>query len=124
MIPAQQYVGEKSTDTVTLHIWPGTGGELHWYEMMAPRCSTSAECATNAASTSRSAGRKTQLRFGPVSGSFPSQVKKWRVILRAAGRAVRPGLEGQLLPTTFVRELKFCAFELVNRTGEFEVSWR
>src|SRR4029453_4730163 len=32
MGPVQQYVGEKPSDIVELHLWPGSTGELCWYE--------------------------------------------------------------------------------------------
>jgi alpha-glucosidase len=97
MTEVQQFVGEKKSEKIFLHIWPGAGGELNWHEddgeTMTYESGNFHSRQINFSPDSKGGG----LRFGKIEGAFRSRVKTWRVILHrvnAAGKQLNPRICG------------------------------
>lgn len=113
----RQFVGEKVTSVVNLHIWPGARGELHWYED---------DGATMAYENGATLERKIifsgrRLTLGKTRGRFPSKVKTWRVILRDQQRAVTISVNGKRIASKYDQETRLMAFEFPNSTDEIKI---
>lgn len=122
-IPVQQFVGEESSSTVTLHLWPGAGGELGWYEDDGLTFAYQQGSTHERRITFQSRKRTRRLQFGEVSGTYPSAVKKWRLLLRQVIQPVRPKIGGERIQVQIHQELGFTSMEIDNRIEPFEVTW-
>lgn len=124
LVPVQQYVGERTLDTVNLHIWPGPSGHLDWYEDDG----LSFEYTRGAFHERRIslARRKTlsELTFGASAGDFRSQVKRWRLVLRNMPRPVRARVGRDNLSVAYDEEFGVCILEIPNAAEAFAVEWR
>jgi alpha-glucosidase len=121
MAAVQQYVGKQNPATINLHVWPGAPGQLRWYEddgsSLAHTRGESHE-RTIEFSTTR---RGHRLYFSAARGRFKSEVKLWRMILRAAERPLRASVNGRPLRGRFDRSLGLFACEFTNAPSAIEV---
>jgi alpha-glucosidase len=124
MIPVQQYVGERKWRVVNLHIWPNDESQLEWYEDddTALDCQADLVHERTISTTQRRGVR--ELTFSAARGQFPSEVKRWRVVLRAALRPHRAKSEKGNVSVRFNREFAVCVFDIPNRSEAFSVQWR
>jgi alpha-glucosidase len=124
MIPVQQYTSEKEPETVTLHIWPGSGTELNWYEDDG----VSLDCSAGAFHERRialgTARRSRVLRFATSVGNYGSRVKTWRIALRCAAGPVKVKVDRRVVASTYDPELALCSFSVSNAPSELEAVWR
>ncbi len=97
----QQFVGEKNVDTINLHLWPGGEGRLDWYEDdgQSQDYERGEYCERTIRSESSLDGSR--LNFAPTNGARRSDIKTWRIILRAAKQAHQWRLKGQPLAAYF-----------------------
>jgi alpha-glucosidase len=124
MISASQYVDQKRNAVVNLHIWPGGGGELSWYEDDGKSLDYLSGAFYQRPISIAVKKRISQLRFGAVEGKVQSDVKRWRVLLRSVSRPARVKAGSNVEEARFDRELGVCAFEIPNQPDAFEVQWR
>ena len=124
MTSVQQYMGEKTERVVNLHVWPGPRGGLHWYEDDGKSFQHEQGGSYERAIELSVRKRTTALHFGVVSGKFRTQVKRWRILLRSATRAVQPKVAEIEIPAVFDSELGCAAFELPNVPEELQIRWR
>ncbi len=122
--PVQQYVGQRPVDVINLHIWPGTRGELGWYEDDGLSLDYKAAAFSDRRIYHSIRNGTTRLQFDAPVGAFPSTVKTWRVILRAVARPIRPKLGKTPIQALFHSGQKICVFEVPNPSDRVEVSWR
>jgi hypothetical protein len=112
MAAVQQYVGRNESSVINLHIWPGAGGRMRWYEDDGESMDYSRGGSLERDITfipSRNGGL---LSFWPAKGSYPSAVRTWRIILRCAERAAKGSLDGKRIKGRFDRRSKILAFEI------------
>ncbi len=124
MSAVRQFTGGKPVDTINLHLWPGATGSLDWYEddgLTMDHLSGAFNERRIAASLAN--GRRT-LHFTPAQGARPSEIKTWRVILRAAPRRFRVTLNGQPVASHFDKTTGICAFEFPNAPAALDLSLR
>ena len=120
MIAVQQFVGEKKTDVVNLHCWPGEG-ELDWYEDDGKSLAFAAGEFSRRKIKSAWRENGGAFRIEAINGSFPSQVKKWRIILRGIARKISVQANGKTLPSHFDSATRICSFEVLNAPGVVEM---
>jgi alpha-glucosidase len=123
-VPVQQFLGEHKIDTVSLHVWPGSGTELNWYEDDGQTLEYLRGVRTERRISLRTAGRESRLRFGAQIGGFSSGVKRWRVVLWCAKRTARASVKGREVASQYDRSRGVCTFEFDNEDGAFDVTWR
>ena len=114
MVAVQQYVGEKETGVINLHLWLGQPGQLNWYEDDGASLAYTRGGAAERKITFTPKRHGGVLRFGPAKGAYASKVKVWRVILRGAPRAAKGVFNGQKINGRFDRRSKLLAFEIPN----------
>jgi len=124
MGPVQQYVGETEPRIIELHIWPGSRGELDWYEddgLTMTYESGNVHQKWVTLSSERRGGAI--LRFAASKGPYPSRVKRWRVIWRG-GRRPEGGGRRPVEPTSDLRpptsDLGVIALEFANSDEPME----
>jgi alpha-glucosidase len=124
LVPTQQFVGQKESDVVNLHLWPGRDGELHWYEDDGQSLDFEQGAFYERRITLTARKTTSILKFEPAKGTFRTKVRTWRIVLRSVVRPVRARINGQNFTPPFVPELALAGFELKNQSGAFEVEWR
>jgi alpha-glucosidase len=123
MVAVRQFVDETQPEIVNLHVWPGTDGALHWREDDGISFARDNGVFFDRQITHVRRRRVVQLAFSAPSGTRPSAVKFWRIILRNASRPARPRLAGRRLPVRYDAERRVCVFELANMPESFTVAW-
>ncbi|MEO6181965.1 MAG: TIM-barrel domain-containing protein, partial [Verrucomicrobiota bacterium] len=123
MIAVQQFVGEKKADLVNLHCWPGAG-ELDWYEDDGKSLAFAAGEFLSRKMKSAWSENGGALRIETITGSFPSQVEEWRIILRGVGRKFSVQANGKTLPSHFDSETQICSFKVLNASSVVEIQLR
>ncbi|MBN8249038.1 MAG: glycoside hydrolase family 31 protein, partial [Verrucomicrobia bacterium] len=112
--PRQHYVGERPTDTVLLHCWPGAAGELAWYEDDgSTNAYESGHCLRRTLS-STTRGRTFRLQFGAATGPFTSEVNTWKLILWNVARPSRFTVNGRRTEGAFGEEQGVFIADLAN----------
>jgi len=95
MTAVQQYLEKNASSTVNLHVWTGSEGRLRWYEddgrSLAHARGEIHERHIEFVPTERNC----TLHFSQASGSYPSAVKLWRIILRGAQKTNRVTVNGR-----------------------------
>ena len=124
LIPVQQYVGERKADTVNLHIWPGPGGRLDWYEDDGHSFDYSRGGFHERVIGLSRRKNASELTFSAVAGDFHSRVKRWRLILRNMARPVRARLGRRSIPAAYDEGFGVCILEVRNSAEAFAVEWR
>ena len=114
MADVQQFVGERPTDTIALHLWPGGRGELDWYEDdgLTQAYEQGESCRRRI--TSLSHRHKLTLHFSAESGSFPSDVKTWRLVIWNARKPAKLRVNGQPFGGSFDADHGVFTAELPN----------
>ena len=121
MMAVQQYVGQRKQSIINLHVWPGAFGQIEWYEDDgASLAYTRGETHQRRIAYSQRRRAHT-LRFSEARGSFPSEVKVWRVILRAMERPLRAAVNGRAVRGRFNARSRLFAFEFPNTADAVEV---
>ena len=121
MGPVQQYIGEKTLSTITLHIWAGASGKLQWHEDDG-RPLAFDELEYYRREIAFGSGRRGyQLTFSKSQGSLQSEVKTWRIILHGLRKSFRAAVEGRPAPTRFDPQRAQLTFGVQNIAGAFEV---
>ena len=123
MTAVQQFVGEKTADVVNLHCWPGAG-ELDWYEDDGISQAFAAGAFSRRQIKSRWSEKGGALRLGRVSGNRPSDVKKWRIILRGVARKYSVRANGKVVSGRFDAATQVGSFEVLNAPGVVEIQLR
>lgn len=123
IVPVQQYIGESKDSVVNLHVWPGTNGELHWYEDDGLSLAYEHGLFHERHITIGQKRGVSVLRFSAAQGSSSSEVKKWRILLRCVERPARVKMRDRRVPAGFDHSFAICAFEIENREEAFEVAW-
>ncbi len=123
MIEVQQFTGEKRSETVNLHVWPGGPGVLDWFEDDGHSLAFERGEFHERHILFRSRQRGGELRFGAAQGGFASKVKRWRVIVRAAQRDHRLTVNGRRRAGEWVPEAGIYAWEVANEPAEIVARW-
>jgi len=123
MLAVQQFVGEKMPDVVNLHCWPGAG-ELDWYEDDGQSLAFAAGEFSRRKIKSRWGEKGGTLRLGTTVGSFPSQAKNWRVVLRGIGGKFSVQADGKNLRSRFDPATQVGSFEVSNAPGIVDFQFR
>jgi hypothetical protein len=112
----RQHTGGPGDDTINLHLWPGGRGELDWYEDDG----VSMQHLADGFHRRRIHWNGRSLELGGSEGSLPSQVKRWRVILRNARSRVR--VSGVRARVRHDRRAALLSFEMRNIAGKRTVT--
>jgi alpha-glucosidase len=123
MAPLQQYAGQRPLDTINLHLWPGTPCVLPWYEDDGNSLAYEYGGFHERDLVCSSGLLRGSLQFRPASGKFPSAVKRWRVLLRAASHRYRIKINGGTVQGRFNPTTAVCAFEFPNTAAAIDVQW-
>lgn len=119
----QQFVGEKKTDTISLHCWPGGRGELDWYEDDGTTQGYEQGRFLRRRITSETNRRTLTLSFSPETGEFESEVKTWRLIIWGARKPAQLKVNGQSFGGTFDAERGVFLAELPNPPSAMTVQF-
>lgn len=121
MAQVRQFVGEKKIETINLHIWPGAGGLLNWYEDDGSSLAyTSGDFHERRISASLS-NPEGKIEFSAPTGNRISEIKTWRIILRASNRRIRAKLNKRILESRYDESSGICSIEFPNFNEPFEV---
>jgi alpha-glucosidase len=123
MIEVQQFTGARRCETVNLHVWPGGPGALNWFEDDGWSRAAERGGIHERRITFRSRARGGELHFMAGQGGFTSEVKTWRVIVRAAHRRFRVAVGAERRTGQFVPEAGIFVFEFPNQSGEILARW-
>jgi alpha-glucosidase len=123
LIAEQQFIKGPAASTVNLHIWPGSAGQLDWYEDDGVSLGyQNGEFHERQISVFRRQ-RSAYLRFGPPRGSQASGVRQWWIVLRSLGRRISPTMAGKRLPTHYYHDQGIGIFEVPNLPEAFDIRW-
>jgi alpha-glucosidase len=123
MARVQQFVGEHKIETINLHIWPGTGGILNWYEDDGSSLAyTSGDFHERRISASLSNPEGT-LEFSAPLGNRISETKTWRIILRNSTHKTRARLNNRAIESRYDKATGICSFEIPNFNEPFAVQF-
>jgi len=122
--PIQQYVGEKPSDTIELHIWPGATAELRWYEDDGESMAHEREVFCKRVVTQATTERGALLRLSEVQGRFASKVKTWRIVLHGIGKPCGVTVNGILVQTQGDLTRQRYSIDVPNQAGEIEIKWQ
>jgi alpha-glucosidase len=123
MIGVQQFVGEKTSREVELHLWPGGTGSLNWYEDDGQSMDYTRGIISERKITVTSEEEGNLLQFGETTGPFRSTTKTWRIVFRNAHRALRVVVDGREHTTNFDRSRQRAEMTLPNRRGPMNLKW-
>lgn len=124
MAALQQFVGQRPTETINLHLWPGTPCVLPWYEDDGASMAYEVGAAHEREIVSSAGLLRGTLRFSTARGNFPSEVKTWRIIVRGASHRFRVSVNGRSVRGRFDPQTALFAFEFPNTPKAIEVEWR
>lgn len=119
----QQFVGERKSDTVTLHCWPGGRGALDWYEDDGATQGYEHGRCLRRRITSVTRRRTLTLDFGPEAGEYESEVKTWRLIVWGARKPAQLRVNGQRFGGTLDEERGVFVAELPNPPSAMTVQF-
>ncbi|MDB6017184.1 MAG: alpha-glucosidase [Pedosphaera sp.] len=111
MSAVQQFVGEKPVDTINLHLWPGAAGALNCYEDDGASMGYTTGDFSQRKIEANFHPRGGTIKFSPVIGNRPGEVKTWRLILRDSSRKFRAQINGRPIATHFDRTTNICVLE-------------
>ena len=119
----RQFISNEPDAVVNLHLWPHGRSALTWQEEDGATLGYErGEILTRQIRFS-DRGTNRELLLGAVSGNFVSRVKSWRIVIRAAQRAYRVWVNGQLTEGTFDAALGVFLLELPNTPEPLRVEW-
>ena len=122
MGPVQQFVGEKRSETISLHCWPGAPGLLRWYEDDGRSLAYEAGCFSEREIRANLSETGGTLSFGPAQGEFASEVKRWQVVLHdVAHRRRKAAVNGRRLSETFNPHKSDFTYEFQNSPAGLEL---
>jgi alpha-glucosidase len=122
--PVQQFVGEKKDPVMNLHIWSGGESEFLWYEDDGISMSHLLQDFSERKIVVKRSGARHRIVFGETVGSYPSEVRTWRVILRQRGSKPAVKLNQETVAVKYDKATRVAVVEIPNRTERFEMSWR
>jgi alpha-glucosidase len=118
---AQQFDGEKPSDSIQLHVWPGANGELRWYEDDGVTQAYEDGVWHRRTIISATRKRTLSLSFGAATGPFASRIKTWRVAIWGVRRAGRLTLNGRSAAGGFSEDGRLFVVDIANHEGGFEL---
>jgi len=119
----RQFLTSVRDATVNLHIWPQGRSEFAWYEDDGESLGYERGEFSTRRISFKDRGTSRELTLGTVSGSFTSQVKTWRVVLRSAHRNYRVWVNGKREEGSFDSTLGILAFEVPNSPTALTLRW-
>lgn len=121
MDEARQFVGETPQEVVYLNVWPGTEGELRWYEDDGNTRACETGAILRRTITSRTRGRSLSLNFSSSEGAFASPTTTWRIIVWNASAKARVRIGGKPLKLPETDAENILVFDVENRPDAFTV---
>ena len=119
----RQFLTSVRDATVNLHIWPQGRSEFAWYEDDSESLGYERGEFSTRRISFKDWGTSRELTLGTVSGSFTSQVKTWRVVLRSAHRNYRVWVNGKREKGSFDSTVGILAFEVPNSPSALTLRW-
>jgi alpha-glucosidase len=113
--------GSEDRSVVTLACWPGTDGELAWYE--DDESTEAYQQGVFLRRTIRSARRRSRFRidFAPVEGTFASRVLSWHLRVHGCGFRARARFSGVTGTASVDSESGIFEIDMPNSSGEMSV---
>lgn len=123
IIEAAAHSGAQDLTAITLNVWPGLNDGFDWYEDDGEtQAFERGDWHRRRLRLSRKGSRLT-LELGAATGSRPSAVKVWRVVLHGIRGKARVMVDGQLADVLRVPEDQLIVLEIDNRSNEIRVSY-
>jgi hypothetical protein len=129
----QQFVGETTTSTLSLHVWPRAPGQSLWYEDdgWSHAFTRGAFLEWRLTFRHRRRGGELELRpchscpaAGPAAPEpFVSRVERWRIVIHALRRPYRVSMNGKLVSGCFDPGAQTFSFEWANTEGHIQARW-
>jgi alpha-glucosidase (family GH31 glycosyl hydrolase) len=104
--------GMQDLSTVTLNVWPGVNEGFDWYEDDGLTQSHESGCWHRRRMRLQRQSRRIGLEIGASSGTYPSKVRTWRVILHDVHRTARVTLNGMPVDVLRFPEHRLLAVEV------------
>ena len=122
LAPARNSTQEPPGETLTLHVWPGPEGSLHWYEDDGITRQHESGLYHQRRITLRRRGRTTQLHFGPAEGTFTSRIRNWRIVVWDTPPNARIRIDGTVRKSPSSPEAELLVIDLPNRDSAIDIS--
>jgi alpha-glucosidase len=115
------WAGAEDRSVITLACWPGTDGELSWYE--DDEATEAYQQGAFLKRTIRSARRRSrfQIHFSPVTGTFASRVLSWHLRVHGCGAGARVRCRGVEGTSAFDPDSSIFEIDILNSPGEMSV---
>lgn len=121
--PVRQYVGRREPGILDLHLWPGTGSRLDWYDDDGQTLAHTGGAWQRRTFTGASGPRGGHLDIGAPEGPYRGPTRTWRIVLREVHRAFRVRVGRQPIPSRHIPELDALVFELPALDVPLAVRW-
>lgn len=121
--PVRPHVGTSEPETLALHVWPGSGGRLEWYDDDGHSLAHTSGAWQRRTLTATYGPRAGSLTLGAPTGSYRGPHRRWRVVLREAGQAVRVRIRNQPIPSEWSEQDEAVWFDLPMSEAPVEVRW-
>ena len=122
LAPARNSTQEPPSETVTLHVWPGPEGALHWYEDDGITLQHESGLFHQRLITLRRQGKTTHLHFGPAEGTFASRIRNWKIVVWDTSPKARIRIDGALRKSPSSPEAELLVIDLPNRDSAIDLS--
>ncbi len=115
--------GMQDLSTVTLNVWPGVNDGFDWYEDDGVSQSHQAGDWHRRRMRLQRQSRRIGLEIGASSGTYPSRVRTWRVILHDVHRAARVTLDGSPVDVLRFPEHRLLAVEIAATSAPVRIEF-
>jgi alpha-glucosidase len=122
LAPVRNSTQEPPGETLTLHVWPGPEGCLHWYEDDGITRNHESGVFHQRLITLRRHGRTTHLHFGAAEGTFASRIRNWKIVLWDTPPKARIRIDGTLRKSPGSPESELLVIDLPNRDSAIDLS--
>ena len=119
--PVTQFIGGPQPSEMTLEIWDGAPGRLDWYEDDGETLDYERGGFHQRVIVLKMVKGKRRLQFGAAEGSYPSDIRRWRVVLHRVEPPRNLRVSGSR--ARWKKAGGSFAFEISNETGPFEATW-
>jgi alpha-glucosidase (family GH31 glycosyl hydrolase) len=122
LAPVRNSTQEPPGETLSLHVWPGPEGCLHWYEDDGISREHESGVFHQRLITLGRHGRTTHLHFGAAEGKFSSRIRNWKIVLWDTSPKARIRIDGAQRKSPVSPETELLVIDLPNRDSAIDIS--